>query len=319
MNLLKKKAVLTNLVREFFTEKNYLEVDTPLLSKELIPEACLEVFKTEYISISEKRKNYYLIPSPELWMKKLLAEGSGNIFQITKSFRNSEPAGRMHNPEFTMLEWYTVEKDYMYSINTMQELLEYIKKNFELDNKVNKLLEKRIEIISMKKLFLNILNINLDDVQSFKIIKDKAEGLGVSISKYDTWESVFNKMFLNFIEPEINRPLVIYDYPSKISCLAKGNGNYCERWELYINNIEIANCYTEETNKQRVQSFFRNQSALKEKSLIKYPADNNFIKIFDTGFPECSGVALGMERLFMVLLDIDTIDGVITFPFKEIL
>jgi lysyl-tRNA synthetase class 2 len=316
MEILKARAVLTNLVRKFFTKKDYLEVCTPVLGSRLIPEACLEVFRTGYYSPDGQKKNYYLIPSPEIWMKKLLAEGSGSIFQITKSFRNTEPADRLHNPEFTMLEWYTVKKDYKYSILTMQELINYIKSNFNLKDRVNKLFEKDIKTVSMKELFLEMLNINLDEVQALSAIKSKARSLGITASSDDTWESLFNKMFLNFIEPELHGAVIIYDYPDKIPCLAKSRGFYSERWELYINGIEIANCYSEETDKEKIKNFFKNQTKLKEKSLVKHPADESFIELFGSGFPECTGAALGMDRLFMVLLNINTIDGVITFPFQ---
>ncbi len=320
MKVLKAKSILTNIIRDFFLKEKYLEVDTPILSPYLIPEACLEVFKTDYISEDKSRKNCYLIPSPEIWMKKLLAEGSGDIFQITKSFRNAEPADRMHNPEFTMLEWYTVNKNYMDSIKVMQELLKRIINKFKLPDSVRKILDNFFKIISMKELFLGILNINLSELNSTGEIKNKAEGLGLILDTDDTWESAFNKMFLNFIEPELDtmRPVIIYDYPSKIPCLAKSTGFYSERWELYIKGIEIANCYSEETDKLKIMDFFKNQMLLKQKSLINHSADYSFLEIFDSNFPECSGAALGMDRLFMVLLGIDSLDGVITFPFKKI-
>jgi elongation factor P--(R)-beta-lysine ligase len=316
MKLLKERAALTRIIRNFFTEKDYLEVDTPVVCKSLIPEACLEVFRTEYFSLLGGKHDYYLIPSPEIWMKKLLAKGCGNIFQITKSFRNFEPSDKVHNPEFTMLEWYTVLKDYKYSIGIMQELLDYIKDNFELNKNIIKLLENKVDIVSMKSLFLNILNMNLDEFQTLEALKSRAVNLDISICSDDTWESLFNKLFLNFIEPELARAVIICDYPSNIPCLAKSSGFYSERWELYINGVEIANCYTEETDKTKVERFFRHQSKLKGKSLVIHPSDKEFIDIFNSSFPECTGVALGMERLFMVLLNINSIDGVISFPFK---
>lgn len=320
MKVLKAKSILTNIIRDFFLKRKYLEVDTPILSPYLIPEACLEVFKTDYILEDKSKKNCYLIPSPEIWMKKLLAKGSGDIFQITKSFRNTEPASGIHNPEFTMLEWYTVNKSYTDSIKIMQELLNRIINEFKLPEQVQKILDNPFKIISMKELFLSILNIDLEDLDNTEQIKKIAKSFDLILDSDDTWESAFNKMFLNFIEPELckNQPVIIYDYPSKIPCLAKSNGFYCERWELYINGIEIANCYSEETDKTRVKDFFLNQAELKQKSFVNHTVDHNFLEIYDGSFPECSGTALGMDRLFMVLLGIDSLDGVITFPFKKI-
>ncbi len=325
MKLLKEKSGLTNIIRQFFLKREYIEVDTPILSPALIPESCIEVFKTEYISQDNKKRDYFLIPSPEVWMKKLLSNGSGNIFQIVKSFRNTESEGRLHNPEFTMLEWYTVNKNYMDSIKIMQELIDYIMDNFQLKDSVRKIFENRIKIFSMKELFSSILNINLDELISTEKIIAKAVALG-QISRHDdidtdidTWESAFNKIFLNFIEPELiwDRPVIIYDYPSKIPCLAKNNGFYSERWELYIKGIEIVNCYSEETDSNKVKDFFINEEKLKLTGLVSHPADKDFLEIFNNSFPECSGAALGMERFLMVILDIDSIDKVVTFPFLK--
>ena len=124
IELLRARSRFTQAVRAFFLERRYLEVDTPLLAPALIPEPALEVFRTEWIDPrSLSARELFLIPSPELWMKRLLARGSGNLFQICKAFRNFEALGRYHNPEFTMLEWYTVGAGYLDSADLTDELL----------------------------------------------------------------------------------------------------------------------------------------------------------------------------------------------------
>ena len=127
IELLRQRARFTQHVRRFFIDRGYLEVETPLLAPALIPEPALEVFRTEWIDPrSLSARDLFLIPSPELWMKRLLARGSGSLFQICKSFRNCEALGRYHNPEFTMLEWYTVDADYRDSADLTDELLGFL-------------------------------------------------------------------------------------------------------------------------------------------------------------------------------------------------
>jgi lysyl-tRNA synthetase class 2 len=122
----RKRSEITDKVRSFFKEKKYLEVDTPLLSPDLIPEPSIDIFKTEMINPFRGKCDLFLIPSPEIWMKKLLSQGSGDIFQICKCFRNSEQSGKHHNSEFTMLEWYKTGYSYMDNIRDTEEIYKYL-------------------------------------------------------------------------------------------------------------------------------------------------------------------------------------------------
>ena len=123
---LRARNILLAAIRSFFTEKNYLEVETPLLAPALIPESAIEVFRTRFENPYRPARDLYLIPSPELWMKRLVAAGYGNIFQICKAFRNAESLGRLHNPEFTILEYYTTGAGYMDSLTLTEDLFAYI-------------------------------------------------------------------------------------------------------------------------------------------------------------------------------------------------
>ncbi|MFP4180860.1 MAG: amino acid--tRNA ligase-related protein, partial [Spirochaetaceae bacterium] len=118
----KARSRVHQRIRSFFFSKDYLEVETPILSPGVIPEAPIELFETAYFDGRGGERPLFMLPSPELYMKKLLAEGSGDIFQLVRSFRNGEELGPMHNPEFTMLEWYTTGADYHDSIATAEEL-----------------------------------------------------------------------------------------------------------------------------------------------------------------------------------------------------
>ncbi|MCF7953771.1 MAG: LysR family transcriptional regulator, partial [Spirochaetales bacterium] len=123
---LKKRAQLNRNIRQFFNSAGYLEVETPLLSPAVIPETSIEYFAADFINEFIGSRELYLLPSPEIYMKRLLAQGMGNIFQIGKCFRNGEELSRLHNPEFTMLEWYTVQADYEDSIALTREFLQQL-------------------------------------------------------------------------------------------------------------------------------------------------------------------------------------------------
>ncbi|MCD6120992.1 MAG: LysR family transcriptional regulator [Spirochaetales bacterium] len=328
--VIRKRSEYITLIKSFFIENGYLEVDTPILTPSVIPENSIELFETKYINpIDSIEKIYFLIPSPEIWMKKLLAEGSGNIFQVSKSFRNGEQTNRHHNPEFTMLEWYTVNSDYIDSIDITEKLIRYIllKKNKKLLLTFGNTLidfSPPFKRLSMKEAFKLYAGINLDILTDFAE-GDKNINTVLRENKFDissrhieslSWETKFNILFLALVEPLLpkERPVILFDYPAKIPTLAQisRDPKYSERWELYLAGMETANCYTEERNPDTILSFFRNEE---QKGKSRYPkrlTDWNFPSIFKNNFPKCSGVALGIDRLLMVLLNKETIDGV--FP-----
>jgi len=317
LQILKKRAEIVKTIRDFFTGKGYLEVETPVLSRTLIPESNIEVFKTHFIPVESPPEPLYLIPSPEIWMKKLLGMGSGNIFQITKSFRNVESTGKYHNPEFTILEWYTVDADYMYSIETTENLIDALSSHSNVDG-----LKVPFRRMSVEEAFFEFTGIDLASSNDLQRLREQSKKLGLEYKPGDTWEQIFNRIFLLKVEPELptDRPLVLYNYPSDIACLAKDipETPWCERWELYIKGIETANCFTEEVNKEKVKEFFQLEKARKEETAcIKHPVDETFPDIFDGGFPLCSGVALGVDRLVMALTGASSIEEVLAFPFSR--
>ncbi len=328
----RKRSYYIQLIRNFFIKKGYVEVDTPVLTPFVIPESGIEIFKTSYISpVNFEQKELYLLPSPEIMMKKLLASEPGNIFQIAKSFRNGEQISSLHNPEFTMLEWYTMDFDYIDSVSVIQEFLRYLLKESgrSLDVKYgNTLIDFKAPFtkISMHDAFKDFagidLNALLDPDSGEKAIAGILTERNLNLawnSENSTWEVKFNTIFLSLVEPKLpkNKPVILMDYPSGIPTLAKTAENplYSERWELYISGIEIANCYTEETDYSAVEKFFLRETDQKKHSAVPVQSDYPFPEIFKKNFPKCSGVALGIERLLMILLNKKSIRGVIPFLF----
>lgn len=314
---LESRARFLQATRRFFIEREYLEVETPLLAPFLIPEPSLEVFKTDYIDVEGKQTSFFLVPSPELWMKRILAAGSGSLFQISKSFRNVESIEKIHNPEFTLLEWYTVGHSYIDSIGVMEDLMSFLCNVFSAKDD----LLPPYRRISMRDAFLQTVDLDLDDLMEHDRLLDATKTLGLSFHSDDTWEELFNRIFLSRVELELqdNRPFVLYDYPKAIPTLAKCRGHYAERWELYIRGAEIANCFSEETSEENLKRLFENEAQRKMNCVVPHRIDRKLLRSFAGGFPDCSGVALGMDRLLMVLLGENSLDRVISFPFSELI
>jgi lysyl-tRNA synthetase class 2 len=325
LQVIRDRARLVHLIRDFFRSRDYLEVDTALLCPFLIPESALEVFSTRYRPRHSASRDLFLIPSPELWMKRLIAEGSGSIFQICKSFRNSEPATPIHNPEFTMLEWYTLGADYLQSIDIAEQLFSHVLAGMALEPLLP-FGDRRVDCsppflhLSMAEAFDKYLQLDLQQLVDGgrNALAEAARRIGISVTAADSGEDLFHKIFLSEVEPNLpaDRALILYDYPAVIPTLArrKSATPWAERWELYLGGVEIANCYSEETDPLAYEQFYDNQDRAKQRAVVTHPSDRELVRVIrESGFPECSGVALGLERLFMLLLGQDSIGPVLPF------
>jgi len=332
LDMLQKRADIIRQARSFFDNKNYLELDTPLLCGDLIPESCLEVFQTERLFPRGSRKEnrpLWLIPSPEIWMKKIIARHNVNVYQICKCFRNGESCGALHNSEFTMLEYYTMNADYMDSLALTEELFSrLIENSFRLTDNM-----EANDGASVKNLrnFKSFERITVADAfakwAGFDLFKTAEEGssamdlqarkLGLAPMSGMTVHQLYDLIFIHAVEPQLKteKPAALIDYPAFVPCLAKRspNGQTVERWELYYNGIELANCYSEENNPQAVKDFFTSEEAEKNRTAaVKHNVDHDYWKMFEN-FPRCSGVAIGLDRLIMALTGKTNIDEVLPF------
>ena len=317
--MLQKRAAIIRNVRSFFDDKNYLELDTPLLSQDLIPESCLEVFETMRLMPHGSRKpnqTLYLIPSPEIWMKKIIAEHRVNVYQICKCFRNGESLGHLHNSEFTMLEYYTIEAGYMDSLTITEELFAYLAEKENIPS-----LKPPFERLTVAEAFERHAKFDLfAAAESTSHMEKEARRLGLDPPPGMSTAALYDLIFIHAVEPGLKakKPIALLDYPAFVPTLAKhGDATRCcatvERWELYYNGIELANCYSEETNAEKVRDFFLSEAAAKEKNaIVKHRVNHDYWKIFQRqNFPRCSGVALGLDRLIMALTGRSTIDAVL--------
>ena len=320
INAAKARSLLYANIRNYFTKRGYLEVETPTLSPDLIPEATIDNFGTTFINEFQGSREMYMIPSPEIFIKKLLAAGSGSVFEISKCFRNCEQLGQSHNPEFTMLEYYTVGFDEKDSIALTQDMI----RKTALDGCPSSVLED-FEILSVRDAMKRYANVDIDNLQNPKDLRKAAQDLGLPIPGPESWDDTFNRIFINFVETSISKdhPVCLTDYPKQIECLAVENGNYRRRWELYINGLEVANCYLEETDQEKARSYYRSEY----QKLVSLRGDNGKVipDVDDTfcetlsKLPKCSGVAIGLDRLLMVESAAKDIDDVLLFPFSQML
>jgi lysyl-tRNA synthetase class 2 len=320
LELLRERARIMRNVRSFFDTRGYLETDTPILAPDLIPESCLEVFQTRRIfPIGSTRagKPYWLVPSPEIWMKRLIARHSTNLYQICKCFRNGESSGRQHSPEFTMLEYYTMKADYMDSLRITEELFAFMSPPADLSPPFIR--------VTVEEAFRRWAGFDLyETAKTVSAMEEEAKHLGLNPPAGLSVHELYDLVFIHTVEPQLiqERPVALMDYPAFVPCLAKKSvdGKTVERWELYARGIELANCFSEETRPEEVRRFFESEKAEKEKTgLVRHEVDEDYWKIFaplsvGSEFPECSGVAMGLDRLIMLLCGRSTIDGILPFP-----
>jgi len=314
---LKQRALIIQTIRQFFITRNLLEVETPVLSQAGVTDIHLFCFKTHFIGpeISPEKQALsgvplYMQTSPEFHMKRLLAAGSGSIFQISKAFRNEE-SGRFHNPEFTLLEWYQVDFDHFQLMHEMDQLLQLV---------LNCGQAKRI---TYQQAFMDLLNI---DPLSASIEMLKASGkdlnLGDVLANETDFDTILQLLFSFAIEPVIanESPCFVYNFPASQAALARispDDDRVAERFEVYYQGIELANGFHELSDGAEQLKRFENDNLLrKQNNLPEMPIDKRFIASLDN-LPDCAGVALGIDRLIMLATEQKHIDNVISFAISE--
>ncbi len=319
---LQRHAAMRGSIRRFFAERGYVEVDTPALAPFLIPEPAIEVFATRLLARRGPDADLWLAPSPELWMKRLLAAGSGDIYQLAHAYRNGDLDSPIHNPEFTILEWYTVDSGYQEAIGITEDLFAHLLASGVHGGGSDRL-RPPFHRLRMADAFRDLAGVRLEDCLALRPMIDAAARLGLAIAEDSTWEQAFHAFFLTFVEPRLprDRPLVLMDYPAAVRTTARplAGTPWAERWELYVDGVEVVNCYTEETNPERLQQLIREEAERKKPSRVQHRPDEQLARLFPAGFPRCSGAALGVERLEMVLTGETSLEGVILFPVSAIL
>lgn len=306
---------LIQLIRNYFQEQGFLDVITPPAVENPGMEVHIHPFQLHSV---QKRSNVplYLHTSPEFCMKELLAseEGFDRIFSLSYCFRN-EPDSPIHRSQFLMLEWYRKHERYESIMKDVDGLIQYViregqKKNLPLRKEVNdqKLVTKTMQELFQEELGIDILNYL--DIPSIKVLLKQFPDVPVPEPELE-WDDYFFLLYLNRIEPKLHKYplLLIKEFPAPLSALSTlkaSDPRVCERFEVYINGVELCNCFNELTDAKEQRKRFSDQNALKKKLYgYELPEPKQFYRTMDKGLPPSSGIALGVERLLSSLFAVE--------------
>lgn len=310
ISMLRRRAALLTAIREFFQRRDVLEVETPSLCRYSVTDPHMQAIQTVHPLAAGN--HYFLQTSPEYAMKRLLAAGSGAIFQVAKAFRQEERGSR-HNPEFTLLEWYRPGFDH-----------------FTLMDEVEQLVAAQLGItepfarLSYRQVFDQLLAIDIDhmDCVSLQALARSYKDVQMVSEDKDDW---LNLLLAEVIEPRLAEPsnlgraVFIYDYPASQASLARvvkdaQGSSVAQRFELYVDGMELANGFFELTDAEKQLKRF--QQDQQKRALYNKPSveiDPYLIEALQSGLPDCSGVALGVDRLLMLATGAKSVAEVMTF------
>ena len=363
---IKTRARMLQSIRAFFAEQDVLEVETPVLSKAAITDPYLHSFSTDFLN-----QKYYLHTSPEFFMKRLLASGSGDIYQICKVFRDDEQ-GRNHNPEFTMLEWYRLGFDHHRLMDEIESFLQRLitalddvhgstnfagarkhrsddvqgctnfagarkRRSDDVQGSTNFAGARKrrsdgtinwqpVKRISYQQAFLDVLGIDplSASIDELKLIT-KQYNIDIPVGMSDQDKTMWlDWLMTQAIAPAFSKQsfTFLYDYPASQAALAKTSetdSRVAHRFEVFFGELELANGFYELTDAIEQRRRFENENKKRvELNLSVMPIDENLLAALEDGLPECSGVAIGLDRLLMVLMAYDDISDVVGFSFDRV-
>ena len=307
---LRARARILAQIRQFFAERRVMEVETPVLSQCAVSDPFIDSLEVSFgfrPGVEEAR--LYLQTSPEYAMKRLLAAGSGDIYQMAKVFRNGE-SGPRHNPEFTLLEWYRLGFDDRRLMSEVDALLRGV------------LPEIEVRYLSYAQLFETELGMDPHTAPLERLQQVCREHLDAPFEDDDrnTW---LDLLMSHVLEPRLQGAVFVHSYPASMAALARlrrdeQGRQVAARFELFVNGIELANGYHELTDAaeqaRRLEADQRQRAAL---GLPQRPLDRRLIQALEAGLPECAGVALGVDRLVMLALGAESLGEVISFMMER--
>lgn len=332
----REKLIFRNTIKEeirsFFRKRNVTEVETPILQLSPGMELHLKAFSTLWENLnSKKKKDFYLHSSPEFAMKRLLSMGSGDIFQLARCFRN-EACSPTHHPEFSLLEWYRVNMDYR---ELMEEVVDFVRACAVRASRKHFLWEgiesdpfqdwEKISVVEAFKKYaeLDLLSSLGDGLNpSAVLLAKQAEKIAIRCSEEDSWEDIFFRIFLNRIEKKLGHPspTILYHYPASMAALSRveeEDTRFSRRFEVYVSGLELANAFEELQDPEEQRDRFL--KTIKEKEELygfSYPMDESFLASLKR-LPPSSGIALGFDRLMMLLTGSKSIEEVLWLPIDQ--
>lgn len=313
---------LVKIIREFFWSKGFDDVETPLLVRLPGQEPNLSPMAVTLHDEYGTAYRGYLHTSPEYAMKKMLAAGFGNIFSITKCFRDQESFGGLHNPEFTMIEWYRAGKHMNAIMDDIDEMLALIYN--ALGRTYPEYMQSAPQTprrIHMRHAWREYTGTDLDAYIDRKNLFELCKKRGYRTNEHESYEDLFYRIFLHEIEPNLTTPTIIHHYPKAMAALAKIDPNdsaYAERFEFYINGMELANAFSELTDPdEQRQRLEHEQEKRTQNGATTYPIDEDFLRAL-ADIPSAAGIALGIDRLVQIYTGCKDISDVIPLPASQL-
>jgi lysyl-tRNA synthetase class 2 len=307
---LRRRAGMLATAREFFKSRGVLEVETPILSAAAVSDPQIESLATKIAGITG---NMYLCPSPEYAMKRLLAAGSGDIYQICKVFRDAE-RGRWHNPEFTMIEWYRLGFDDAALMDEVEML-------------IGQLLAPMRTLKAAERLSYSAALQRHAGVDPFSAsdaeLSDAGLRQGITCAADLDRDARLDLLMGLIVGPQLgrDRPCFICDYPASQAALARlkpGHPQVAARFELYLDGLELANGFHELVQPKEQRTRFIHDLALRRaRGQVEPPLDENLLAALETGMPDCAGVALGFDRLVAIALGANRLAEAISFSIDN--
>ena len=312
---LQQRARLLRDIRDYFHAQQVVEVETPMLSRHATVDPHIDSFQTDFCPLGTNiRETLYLHTSPEFPMKRLLSAGSGDIYFLGRVFRNGEAGGR-HNPEFTMLEWYRLGIDHHQLMNDVTGMMQAVTRFKEAGR------------YSYQQLFEQYLQANphsASDSQLLALVHKHVDSSLQELTRNDCLDLLFSSV----VEPHLGsrtddglEGVYVYDYPATMSALSRIQTNdeglqVAARFELFVNGVELANGYHELADGAEQQARFEHDQQERE-TMGKpvYPYDKNLVEGLKHSFPDCAGVAMGIDRLHMLMAETRSIGDVVPFDF----
>ncbi|MFN4013927.1 MAG: EF-P lysine aminoacylase EpmA [Reyranella sp.] len=316
---LQVRARIQTALRQWFASEGFVEVETPILQAAPGAEVHLTGFATAWELPDGEERERWLHSSPEFAMKKLLAGGMPKIFQFARVFRNAEGSA-LHHPEFTMLEWYRAGTGYETIMDDCRALLaatgvdELRWAGHACDPKAEP------ERLTVAEAFVRHAGVDLFATLGNAEVLSAASGIAMHAG--DGWEDVFFRIMFEKIEPKLGmgRPTILCEYPISMAALARakpGDSRVAERFELYVCGVELANAFGELTDPDIQRERLVADMDLKEELYgVRWPVDDDFLAALDHGLPDCSGIALGFDRLVMLASGASHIEEVLWLPVR---
>lgn len=306
LEMLRRRSFLIQKVRDFFEERGFLEVETPILSADTVVDRNLDP-----MSLTEAGRRYFLQTSPEFAMKRLVASWSVPIFQICKVFRRDE-CGQIHNPEFTMLEFYRPGDDLERGMRLLDDLQAEI---------LGRGPASRMTYCEAFQRFLGLdpLTTSVSEMAQVarreKMVIPEGFDFSPSANRDDWLDFLLGERIQS--ELGVDAPLILYDYPASQAALAVARGDVAERFELYVDGVELANGYHELCDPAELRRRNAETNALRAADGKEtLPEESRLLAAMDHGLPNCAGTAVGLDRLIMLALGASSLEEVLAFPFR---